>query len=73
MTPAAKSTAPITPIKSPPSTAVAVASPGTSVYAVAAEQSADASRLQSANAAKPSVASAASVYDASRGTTTLRR
>jgi hypothetical protein len=70
--PAANSTTPITPIKSPPSTAVAVASPGASVYAVAASK-APTEPTSPASSPSASVASAASVYDASRGTTTLRR
>jgi hypothetical protein len=53
-------------------TAVTVASGSGSVYAVAAEQ-AERERQSSARNREPSTISDASVYDASRGATTLRR
>lgn len=71
VTPASASTAPITPIKAAENVAVAVASPGTSVYAVASTR-ANSDTIQSA-VPVASAAPAASVYDASRGSTTLRR
>lgn len=70
--PASKSATPITPIKAAESVTVAVASPGASVYAVAANK-ANGSNLQPIQPSKAAVATAASVYDASRGSTTLRR
>jgi len=72
VTPASSSSAPITPIKAAESVAVTVASPGTSVYAVASAKSPSdtLSPIQSADASTPS---SGSIYDASRGSGTLRR
>ena len=53
-------------------TAVTVASPDASVYAAAAGRS-EGTRLRPVTAGQPSMASSGSVYDASRGGTTLRR
>jgi hypothetical protein len=75
VTPAANSNAPITPIKAPENVSVSVASPGTSVYAVAAGRAnADSPQpLQPLKSAQGSAPPGPSVYDASRGSTTIRR
>jgi len=65
--------APSSPIKQASADgAVTVASPGSSVYVVAAAPKA-ASQTQLPSASRTSVAKSESVYDASRGTATLRR
>jgi hypothetical protein len=65
--------APSSPIKQASAKgAVTVASPGSSVYVVAASPTA-AEQAKQLSASSASDAKAASVYDASRGATTLRR